>query len=206
MSLKWTQTISWTKFCWHVLQYFCTCSRVITRGTVMVKQKQLTAKKKKNRLNLICYSKLSYHITLEVDFHNPQSISLTSRYFSTLPTLPSFSFPMTKPLFCVWFRAGFGLKKPLKMNMVKRIMGRPRQEECSPQDNALGLMHLRRLFSELCHPPRHMTQKEQEEKLYMMLPVFNRVRERVGCVFKETALSANLHKKNHDLLYSKSTV
>ncbi|KAL1274897.1 hypothetical protein QQF64_027711, partial [Cirrhinus molitorella] len=72
-------------------------------------------------------------------------------------------------------RAGFGLKKPLKMNMVKRIMGRPRQEECSPQDNALGLMHLRRLFSELCHPPRHMTQKEQEEKLYMMLPVFNRV-------------------------------
>uniref|UniRef100_A0A673H369 WD repeat and FYVE domain-containing protein 3-like n=1 Tax=Sinocyclocheilus rhinocerous TaxID=307959 RepID=A0A673H369_9TELE len=72
-------------------------------------------------------------------------------------------------------RAGFGLKKPLKMNMVKRIMGRPRQEECNPQDNALGLMHLRRLFSELCHPPRHMTQKEQEEKLYMMLPVFNRV-------------------------------
>ncbi|KAG5834255.1 hypothetical protein ANANG_G00259620 [Anguilla anguilla] len=71
--------------------------------------------------------------------------------------------------------AGFVLKKPLKMNMVKRIMGRPRQEECSPQDNALGLMHLRRLFSELCHPPRHMTQKEQEEKLYMMLPVFNRV-------------------------------
>ncbi|TNN72074.1 WD repeat and FYVE domain-containing protein 3 [Liparis tanakae] len=72
-------------------------------------------------------------------------------------------------------RAAFARTKPLKMNMVKRIMGRPRQEECSPQDNALGLMHLRRLFSELCHPPRHMTQKEQEEKLYMMLPVFNRV-------------------------------
>lgn len=66
------------------------------------------------------------------------------------------------------------------MNMVKRIMGRPRQEECSPQDNALGLMHLRRLFSELCHPPRHMTQKEQEEKLYMMLPVFNRVSNNGG--------------------------
>lgn len=72
-------------------------------------------------------------------------------------------------------RAAFALTKPLKMNMVKRIMGSRRQEECSPQDNALGLMHLRRLFSELCHPPRHMTQKEQEEKLYMMLPVFNRV-------------------------------
>ncbi|XP_078532420.1 WD repeat and FYVE domain-containing protein 3 isoform X3 [Lissotriton helveticus] len=61
------------------------------------------------------------------------------------------------------------------MNMVKRIMGRPRQEDCSPQDNALGLMHLRRLFAELSNPPRPMTQKEQEEKLYMMLPVFNRV-------------------------------
>lgn len=77
-------------------------------------------------------------------------------------------------------RATFALTKPLKMNMVKRIMGRPRQEECSPQDNALGLMHLRRLFAELCHPPRHMTQKEQEEKLYMMLPVFNRVSHMEG--------------------------
>lgn len=78
----------------------------------------------------------------------------------------------------VLHRAAFALTKPLTMNMVKRMMGRPRQEECSPQDNALGLMHLRRLFSELCHPPRHMTQKEQEEKLYMMLPVFNRVSRR----------------------------
>lgn len=73
------------------------------------------------------------------------------------------------------YRNRSALRPPAKMNMVKRIMGRPRQEECSPQDNALGLMHLRRLFTELCHPPRHMTQKEQEEKLYMMLPVFNRV-------------------------------
>lgn len=73
------------------------------------------------------------------------------------------------------YRNRRALRPPAKMNMVKRIMGRPRQEECSPQDNALGLMHLRRLFTELCHPPRHMTQKEQEEKLYMMLPVFNRV-------------------------------
>ncbi|XP_060740179.1 WD repeat and FYVE domain-containing protein 3 isoform X1 [Tachysurus vachellii] len=89
-------------------------------------------------------------------------------------------------------RASFGLKKPLKMNMVKRIMGRPRQDECSPQDNALGLMHLRRLFSELCHPPRHMTQKEQEEKLYMMLPVFNRV---FG-----NAPPSSMHEKFSDLL------
>lgn len=89
-------------------------------------------------------------------------------------------------LICFCLRASFGLKKPSKMNMVKRIMGRPRQDECSPQDNALGLMHLRRLFSELCHPPRHMTQKEQEEKLYMMLPVFNRVSEKCGISNKMT--------------------
>lgn len=75
----------------------------------------------------------------------------------------------------IFYRIRSAYHHPAKMNMVKRIMGRPRQEECSPQDNALGLMHLRRLFTELCHPPRHMTQKEQEEKLYMMLPVFNRV-------------------------------
>lgn len=78
-------------------------------------------------------------------------------------------------LFSFMNRIQGSFQKSVKMNMVKRIMGRPRQEECSPQDNALGLMHLRRLFTELCHPPRHMTQKEQEEKLYMMLPVFNRV-------------------------------
>lgn len=78
-------------------------------------------------------------------------------------------------LFSFLNRIQGSFQKSVKMNMVKRIMGRPRQEECSPQDNALGLMHLRRLFTELCHPPRHMTQKEQEEKLYMMLPVFNRV-------------------------------
>ncbi|XP_069782164.1 WD repeat and FYVE domain-containing protein 3 isoform X4 [Narcine bancroftii] len=89
-------------------------------------------------------------------------------------------------------RIGRAFSKQEKMNMVKRIMGRPRQEECSPQDNALGLMHLRRLFMELCHSPRHMTQKEQEEKLYMMLPVFNRV---FG-----NAPSATMTEKFSDLL------
>ncbi|XP_072570551.1 WD repeat and FYVE domain-containing protein 3 isoform X3 [Paramormyrops kingsleyae] len=87
----------------------------------------------------------------------------------------SFPRPRSLTIYAPIHCAGFVLRKQHKMNMVKRIMGRPRQEECSPQDNALGLMHLRRLFSELSHPPRHMTQKEQEEKLYMMLPVFNRV-------------------------------
>lgn len=107
---------------------------------------------------------------------------------SRMALIPSFLSPSS--------RAGFGLTKPLKMNMVKRIMGRPRQEECSPQDNALGLMHLRRLFSELCHPPRHMTQKEQEEKLYMMLPVFNRVSRIEGACPEVQVGLLNMQKKN----------
>ncbi len=145
----------------------------------VLRQKQFTAKNKQAEFDLQFESSISRHIRSG----RSQSTINFSDILLFFPSSPSpFCFlHFTKPLFCVFvcsFRAGFGLKKPLKMNMVKRIMGRPRQEECSPQDNALGLMHLRRLFSELCHPPRHMTQKEQEEKLYMMLPVFNRVRER----------------------------
>ncbi|XP_032825005.2 WD repeat and FYVE domain-containing protein 3 isoform X1 [Petromyzon marinus] len=65
------------------------------------------------------------------------------------------------------------------MNVVKRMMTRQRPEEHPPsassQDNALGLMHLRRLFLEMTTTSRPVTQKEQEEKLYMMLPLFNKV-------------------------------
>uniref|UniRef100_S4RJ77 WD repeat and FYVE domain containing 3 n=1 Tax=Petromyzon marinus TaxID=7757 RepID=S4RJ77_PETMA len=39
----------------------------------------------------------------------------------------------------------------------------------------MGLMHLRRLFLEMTTTSRPVTQKEQEEKLYMMLPLFNKV-------------------------------
>lgn len=162
-----------------------------------LRQKQFTAKNKQAEFDLQFEASISRHIR-----------SGLSQSTINFPDILLFFPPLHPPLFissisqnlfylCVCsLRAGFGLKKPLKMNMVKRIMGRPRQEECSPQDNALGLMHLRRLFSELCHPPRHMTQKEQEEKLYMMLPVFNRVRERDGCLLKETASSSNMHQDN----------
>lgn len=158
----------------HALQYFCTCS------TILIKGSQTEAENKQAEFDLQFEASISPHIRsgLSQSTINFPDIFL---FFSPSPPSPFHFLHFTKPLFCLFVcsvRPGFGLKKPLKMNMVKRIMGRPRQEECSPQDNALGLMHLRRLFSELCHPPRHMTQKEQEEKLYMMLPVFNRVRER----------------------------
>lgn len=44
-----------------------------------------------------------------------------------------------------------------------------------PQDNALGLMHLRKLFTEFRHPNADATQRDQEDKLYKMLPIFCKV-------------------------------
>lgn len=39
-------------------------------------------------MNLICNLNLEYHVTLEVDFHYRQSISLTSCYFPLLLSFP----------------------------------------------------------------------------------------------------------------------
>ncbi|XP_052816149.1 WD repeat and FYVE domain-containing protein 3-like isoform X4 [Mya arenaria] len=44
-----------------------------------------------------------------------------------------------------------------------------------PQDTSLGLMHLRKLFTEFKHPATEYTQKDQEEKLYKMLPIFCKI-------------------------------
>lgn len=44
-------------------------------------------------------------------------------------------------------------------------------------DTTLGLMHLRKLFAEFRHPSSKVTQKEQEDKLYNMLPLFCKVIE-----------------------------
>lgn len=45
-----------------------------------------------------------------------------------------------------------------------------------PQDNALGLMHLRKLFTEFRHPCAESIQRDQEDKLYKMLPIFCKVK------------------------------
>ena len=42
------------------------------------------------------------------------------------------------------------------------------------QDNTLGLMHLRKLFADF-RQTQNATQKELEEKLYCMLPLFCKV-------------------------------
>ena len=43
------------------------------------------------------------------------------------------------------------------------------------QDNNLGLMHLRKLFTEFRSPPPGVSQKELRDKLYNMLPLFCKV-------------------------------
>lgn len=39
----------------------------------------------------------------------------------------------------------------------------------------LGLMHLKKLFSEYTHPPHPLTEAEKNDKLYNMLPLFCKV-------------------------------
>lgn len=40
----------------------------------------------------------------------------------------------------------------------------------------LGLMHLKKLFSEYTHPPHPLSETEKNDKLYNMLPLFCKVR------------------------------
>jgi hypothetical protein len=46
----------------------------------------------------------------------------------------------------------------------------------NPQHTALGLMHLKKLFSEYTHPSHPLGEKERDDKLYNMLPLFCKVR------------------------------
>lgn len=43
------------------------------------------------------------------------------------------------------------------------------------QHTALGLMHLKKLFSEYTHPPHPPSNTERNDKLYNMLPLFCKV-------------------------------
>lgn len=45
----------------------------------------------------------------------------------------------------------------------------------NPQHTALGLMHLKKLFSEYTHPPQQLSEAERDDKLYNMLPLFCKV-------------------------------
>lgn len=67
------------------------------------------------------------------------------------------------------------------MEFVRKLVGRPGRaagsniHQGSNQDEALSLMHLRKLFMEFLHSPVPLTIREQESKLYMMLPLFCKV-------------------------------
>lgn len=43
------------------------------------------------------------------------------------------------------------------------------------QDNTLALTHLKKIFADFRHPGPTVTIQSQEEKLYSMIPLFNRV-------------------------------
>ena len=50
-----------------------------------------------------------------------------------------------------------------------------RNAEQQEQHLALGLMHLKKLFSELLYPSHPLSEDEKEDKLYNMLPLFCKV-------------------------------
>lgn len=67
----------------------------------------------------------------------------------------------------------------IKMSGFLNRLVRGRQKNPAPaesrQDNGLALSHLKRIFSEFRHPAPGATIQSQEEKLYSMIPLFNRV-------------------------------
>jgi len=48
-------------------------------------------------------------------------------------------------------------------------------EEDSSQHTALGLMHLKKLFTDYIHTSHLLTDKERSTKLYTMIPLFCKV-------------------------------
>ncbi|KAK7077188.1 WD repeat- and FYVE domain-containing protein 4 [Halocaridina rubra] len=53
--------------------------------------------------------------------------------------------------------------------------GDPINSQAAQQHLALGLMHLKKLFSEYTYPPHTLSEPEKEDKLYNMLPLFCKV-------------------------------
>ncbi|XP_048248442.1 WD repeat and FYVE domain-containing protein 3-like isoform X1 [Haliotis rufescens] len=82
------------------------------------------------------------------------------------------------------------------MSFMKKLVGQKLMSDSARQshvqDNALGLMHLRKLFAEFRHPTAKATQKDQEDKLYNMLPLF--------CKVFENAPSCEMTEKWGDIL------
>lgn len=64
---------------------------------------------------------------------------------------------------------GAGTNVPSASNneITEHAPGSPRKQ--------LGLMHLKKLFSEYTHPSHPLTETEKNDKLYNMLPLFCKV-------------------------------
>ncbi|XP_050392525.2 WD repeat and FYVE domain-containing protein 3 [Patella vulgata] len=81
------------------------------------------------------------------------------------------------------------------MSFMKKLIGTKGSSDpnkSNTPDNSLGLMHLRKLFAEFRHPSAKATQKDQEDKLYNMLPLF--------CKVFENAPSSDMTEKWGDIL------
>lgn len=85
------------------------------------------------------------------------------------------------------------------MNIVRKLRGGGgannvlSQDEANsnPQHTALGLMHLKKLFSEYTHPTHPLSEKEKDDKLYNMLPLF--------CKVFESSPSTDMSEKFRDM-------
>lgn len=75
--------------------------------------------------------------------------------------------------FWMFFISGIWL---VNMSLFKKWMMRSASEPVvSVQDNRLALTHLRKLFADFKNPTAKNTQKDQEDRLYSMLPIFCKV-------------------------------
>ncbi|CAH1175861.1 unnamed protein product [Phaedon cochleariae] len=70
------------------------------------------------------------------------------------------------------------------MNIMRKLRNGGASATPAPSDlpeppssphTQLGLMHLKKLFSEYTHPPQPLTDRERDDKLYNMLPLFCKV-------------------------------
>lgn len=67
------------------------------------------------------------------------------------------------------------------MNLMRKLRGsgsystQADETPPNPQHTALGLNHLKKLFSEFRYPPQQLTIDELDDKLYNMLPLFCKV-------------------------------
>lgn len=57
--------------------------------------------------------------------------------------------------------------------------GNAENAQAAEQHLVLGLMHLKKLFSEFSYPSHPLSDAEKEDKLYNMLPLFCKVSENI---------------------------